>query len=352
MDKIYGIIVVSSTKTPANGMNKVVLVANEHLVKKDVIARIVTLNSLCDFLCFPMFYLYCALRMKSLRPSFVVFNSLASLNVQNRYGLLVARLLSKLAVMIYIYWHETSYVFEKEDNLNRDSMKAIDEFIGEQPVFHLAVSGACADYLRKRYGDIKVKTIYNCTDMPDVDNVTIGPPVSPPMVMNIASVQDRKGPDLFVETAQKVIEKHETVEFVWVGGGQDLGKWQDRMKRDSLQHRIKFIGSVEPGSALLRFASVFFLSSRDDPFPLSVLEAMALGKTVIAFDVGGAPEALLDGGIVLPAFDTERAAQVVLEEICKPGEGLINQYAHERYYENFTPQKFADRLSSVLMKNA
>ena len=36
MNKIYGIIVVSSTRIPANGMNKVVFVANEHLVENGV----------------------------------------------------------------------------------------------------------------------------------------------------------------------------------------------------------------------------------------------------------------------------------------------------------------------------
>ncbi len=350
MNKIYGIIVVSSTRSPANGMNKVVFVANEHLVKNDVIARIVTLDSFYDLLRFTFFYIYCALRMKSCHPSFVVFNSLASLNVQSRYGLLVARLMSKLAVMTYIYWHETSYVFEKEDKLNHKRMRAVDDFINEQSVFHLAVSNVCEAHLKKRYGDIPVETIYNCTNMPDIEDLSICPPVFPPIVINIASVQDRKGPDLFVETAKRVIEKHETVEFVWVGGGQDLELWQERIRTDSLHHRIKFVGAVEPGSALLRFASVFFLSSKDDPFPLSVLEAMALGKTIVVFDVGGAQEALLDGGIVLPTFDTEHAAQVILEELNKPREALINQYVQERYYEKFTPQKFADRLTSVLVR--
>jgi glycosyltransferase involved in cell wall biosynthesis len=167
-------------------------------------------------------------------------------------------------------------------------------------------------------------------------------------VVNLASIQERKGTDLFVETAIKVCRRHPTVEFLWLGDGEPFGSWQREISQAGLEHRILFPGYVEAGHLILRRASIFFLSSRDDPFPLSVLEAMCLGRTVVTFDVGGAPEALDGQGYVIPPFDTDLAARAILECLDKPRANLVSPSLRERYLALYTPERFAARLNHVV----
>jgi glycosyltransferase involved in cell wall biosynthesis len=57
---------------------------------------------------------------------------------------------------------------------------------------------------------------------------------------------------------------------------------------------------------------VFTLPSREDPFPLVVLEAMALARPVVGFDVGGVREQLDDTGVVVDAEDVSAMANAVV----------------------------------------
>ncbi|MCA9973252.1 MAG: glycosyltransferase family 4 protein, partial [Anaerolineales bacterium] len=135
----------------------------------------------------------------------------------------------------------------------------------------------------------------------------------------------------------------------WIGGGEVDGRLQQGIQAAGLAQRIEFTGYLEAPHTLLRQASCLFLTSRDDPFPLSVLEAMSLARSVITFDVGGAPEALAGSGIVLPPFDTAAAAEAILELLRQPAAARLRPAARARYLAEYTPQRFAARLAPLLL---
>jgi glycosyltransferase involved in cell wall biosynthesis len=93
------------------------------------------------------------------------------------------------------------------------------------------------------------------------------------------------------------------------------------------------------------------LSSRDDPFPLSVLEAMCLARSIVAFDVGGAPEALAGHGQLVPPFDTGAAAAAILERLARPPEALVDLALRDRYLALFTPDRLAQRLNQQIREH-
>lgn len=127
----------------------------------------------------------------------------------------------------------------------------------------------------------------------------------------------RKGNDLFVALARMVNQPNATpVYFVWVGmpkpvhNGQpgpstlydDL--WLD-VQKAGLTNYVRFI---EPTPDVLRYMArfdIFLLCSREDPYPLVVLEAGLTNVPVVCFDgAGGAPELVeTDGGAVVPYLD-------------------------------------------------
>jgi glycosyltransferase involved in cell wall biosynthesis len=73
---------------------------------------------------------------------------------------------------------------------------------------------------------------------------------------------------------------------------------------------VELLGSRGDVPELIVACDAFALLSEAEALPMSILEAMALGRPVVASDVGGAAEAVLDGetGIVVPPGDPEAAA--------------------------------------------
>ena len=73
---------------------------------------------------------------------------------------------------------------------------------------------------------------------------------------------------------------------------------------------VHFVGELENPHPLLNACDLFCLPSREDPFPLVMLEAGALGKPMVCFDgAGGAKEFAARGaGIVVPYLDVPAMA--------------------------------------------
>jgi glycosyltransferase involved in cell wall biosynthesis len=104
--------------------------------------------------------------------------------------------------------------------------------------------------------------------------------------------------------------------FVWVGGEPptDFESWATQT---GLGDRVTFTGSVENPYPWIAAFDVFTLTSRSDPFPLSVLEAMTLGLPVVASAVGDVPHQVGQAGRLVPAespVDTAREVASLLRD--------------------------------------
>jgi L-malate glycosyltransferase len=105
----------------------------------------------------------------------------------------------------------------------------------------------------------------------------------------------RKGFDLFVKIAKEFIGK---AHFIWIGRERDLG-FDYYVKQLIKFHRLKnvtIIGELSDNYYnYLSSVDGFLLTSREDPFPLVMIEAGYLGKPVVAFESGGASEFIIEG---------------------------------------------------------
>ena len=134
----------------------------------------------------------------------------------------------------------------------------------------------------------------------------------------------RKGTDLFIETAIKVKQAGITqVRFCWTGpnywdaDNNGLGKWASwemKIEDNKMGEQLVFLGEVDNSGSYFAAADVFFLSSREDPYPLVGLEAAFCGLPIICFEGGGGmPELVEDNaGFVVPFEDTTAAASKIM----------------------------------------
>jgi glycosyltransferase involved in cell wall biosynthesis/LmbE family N-acetylglucosaminyl deacetylase len=142
------------------------------------------------------------------------------------------------------------------------------------------------------------------------------------IVLSIAFGDHRKGVDLFVEAGLLVAKEMENVYFVWVGHfdasmEEEITK---KLEESNFSDRFIFPGMDFQSDLYYAGADLYALTSREDPFPNVVLEALNASTPVIAFDgTGGFTELLSRGtGSLVPAFDTPSYAREIISLLQHP----------------------------------
>jgi glycosyltransferase involved in cell wall biosynthesis len=139
------------------------------------------------------------------------------------------------------------------------------------------------------------------------------------IVINVGFGDHRKGIDLFCETARRVISQRNDIAFLWVGKlHAELEKQVHLLaNKDELDGRLKMMGLLDPSEVgrIYGGADIFALTSREDPFPSVVLEALDAGLPVVGFDgVTGTSELIGRGpGAVVAPFDVDAMAEAIVD---------------------------------------
>jgi glycosyltransferase involved in cell wall biosynthesis len=147
-----------------------------------------------------------------------------------------------------------------------------------------------------------------------------GIPNGAPIIGTVANFKVHKGHRHLVRAADLVRRERPDARFVLVGSGPLEGAIQ-RMTRDlSLQETVVFAGFRSDVPQLIRSFDLFVLPSEHEGLPIALLEAMALGRPVVATRVGGTPEVVEDGatGALVPARDPRALADAVLALLADP----------------------------------
>ena len=122
------------------------------------------------------------------------------------------------------------------------------------------------------------------------------------VVMALGRLARNKGYDLLVEAMPEVMKRHEDVSLVLAAGSTELNQGEqalfdhivERAKHFGIYDRIRFADYI-PDDALAdhyRFADVFCLCSRYEPFGMTAVEAMACGTPTVVTTEGGLQERL------------------------------------------------------------
>jgi glycosyltransferase involved in cell wall biosynthesis/SAM-dependent methyltransferase len=147
-------------------------------------------------------------------------------------------------------------------------------------------------------------------------------PAEARIVLAVGSADHRKGIDLFVEVGRLVCTQMQDVVFVWVGqtNTADFASAREKVERVGLGNRFLFPGQVRNSNLFFAGADAYVLTSREDPFPSVVLEALDASLPIIGFDgAGGFVELLERGcGILVPFEDTAAMAESLLRILRSP----------------------------------
>ena len=187
------------------------------------------------------------------------------------------------------------------------------------------------------------------------------------IVFGCGTIYWRKGVDLFIETAIEIKKNgYSNFHFYWIGelywdSGHKFGEfpsWKELEKRiidEEIETNITFLGVKEKPRDYFLAGDVFFLSAREDPFPLVCLEAAQCKMPIICFnDAGGMPDFVEnDAGFVVPFEDIKAAANKIELLIDNTKElNIIGQRAKEKINERHTVDIAAPQILEYCRKNA
>jgi len=166
----------------------------------------------------------------------------------------------------------------------------------------------------------------------------------------------RKGPDLFIQMAAHIVSRHPDldVHFVWVGSTEtDLWALHD-IEKMGLSGRVHFVGQIEEPTPMYADFDVFCLTSREDPFPLVMLEMAALGVPVVGFDNGGIVEfaGADECCIVVDYLDVAALGLAVTDLLASPARrSALGEKSGERVRTQHLVDVAAPRLYREMMEH-
>jgi glycosyltransferase involved in cell wall biosynthesis len=165
------------------------------------------------------------------------------------------------------------------------------------------------------------------------------------IILSVGYGDFRKGLDLFVRSCLAVLTDDPRAIAVWVGhlDPEMFEPQKEIIRLAGFENRFVFTGLVSDPRSYYLAADVYALTSREDPFPSVVMEALAATVPVVAYaGVGGSEELIRRGcGVVVPQFDTERFAKALgglLAEpsraaaLAKVGQDIVEREFNFRHY--------------------
>ena len=189
---------------------------------------------------------------------------------------------------------------------------AVDRYIAVSHHMGASLRDACF------WGERKVRVVHNGTDLGAFredarGNTQMNLPLplgdGRPVVLTVARLVPQKGVQCLLEAAARLPD----VLFLVAGEGPDRAALEQKAIGDGVGQRVVFLGHRRDVPQLLARCDVFVLPSLYEGLPVSVIEAMAAGKPVIATRVGGIEEAVKDRitGLLVPPADGTALAEAL-----------------------------------------
>jgi glycosyltransferase involved in cell wall biosynthesis len=144
-----------------------------------------------------------------------------------------------------------------------------------------------------------------------------------PLVAHVGNIRPHKGHMNLISAVELLKATVPDVLVASIGGEKapgDLERLRAEAARRGLENSIRFLGRREDARSFLAAADVVVNPSDVEGLPIAVLEAMSLGRPVVATAVGGVPSLVVDGvtGRLVPQSDPQSLADAMSELLLAP----------------------------------
>lgn len=231
----------------------------------------------------------------------------------------------------------------------------------------IAISGLVAETLGPCGG--RMRKVLNSTDLGAFASPSdghalrqeLGIAPGQPVVTVAGRLEHWKGQHVFVETVPAILEACPEAVFLIVGGAAvnkpEYGPMlQERCEALGITGRVRFTGRREDMPAVLAATDILVLPTvTPEPFGLTVVEAMAAARPVVATAAGGPLDTVVDGetGLHIRPDDPADLAAKVTALLQDPARArAMGQAGRRRAFEHFSIAREAREVLAVLEEAA
>jgi glycosyltransferase involved in cell wall biosynthesis len=173
------------------------------------------------------------------------------------------------------------------------------------------------------------------------------------IIFSAGRLTKQKGFNYLIDAASLLIHKKDDFVFVIAGSGKQERALKLQIEKHNLQNSVKFLGHIDIIDPYLKGADLVVLSSIHEGMPNVLMEAMAVGKAVVATDVNGVRELVKEGetGEIVSPRNSAELASAINKLFNNPP--LLKQYGIEglkRVKKNFTLSKMINNLESYFLE--
>ncbi len=216
----------------------------------------------------------------------------------------------------------------------------------------------------ERFWSGKFRKIYNGVDpaakwtpeQVEQFRVREGIPARARVILAVSNFYPYKGHADLLAAASRVVAS--CPDAVFLLAGRDAGTLDEcraRALRDGLAQNVRFLGGRTDVADCIRASDLFVHPSHQEGFSNAILEAMAGGKAVVAYDVGGNPEAVRDGetGLLVPLRQPAALGDALAGLLADPSRrNAMGEAGRRRAAEHFSMERMVnemERLYDALM---
>ena len=171
-----------------------------------------------------------------------------------------------------------------------------------------------------------------------------------PVVGSAGPLETTKGIPYFLRAARQVLSSHPKVQFLVAGAGPEEPHLRQLTRDLGFESSVTFIPNLYDFKSAIAAMDVFCLPSLRQGLGSVMLEAMALGKPVIASDVGGVSSVVChdENGLLVPPADSYRLAERILELLNEPVRArFIGEAGRRLIHQQYSLRKMAERTIKV-----
>jgi glycosyltransferase involved in cell wall biosynthesis len=183
----------------------------------------------------------------------------------------------------------------------------------------------------------------------DDNAVTLAnPALQPPRLIMVARFNEQKDQATLLEAIARLSQSD--IHLDLVGSGILLESCQQMAHRLGIADRVSFLGDCNNVTALLARSQIFILATHYEGLPICILEAMRAGLPVIATNVNGIAEQVIDGktGFLVPHADVVALANVLEVAIAHPElRQKLGKAGREKFLQEFTSDGAIVQTESV-----
>ncbi len=175
-------------------------------------------------------------------------------------------------------------------------------------------------------------------------------PTNAPLVVCVARLEPEKDLATLVRAIADVRVSHAETVCLVVGEGSERSSLMSQIHRLGLDDIVRLIGYRTDPLAIVATADLFVLPSLAEPFGLVVVEAMALGKAVVAIRAGGPSEIVKEGetGLLVPPGDSTAFAAAICGLLADRRRAeQLGQSGRERFKKHYTREQMSRATINV-----